>query len=218
MKVLFIAVHPDDETLGCGGTILKHKQKGDSLFWLIISELQSNNANYHKERRDIINSVSKTYKFNQVFDSGFSAKELHNVDFNEIISKISEVINDVKPDIIYTPNRSDVHTDHQIVAKAVASCTKTFRNPFIKRILMYECLSESETNFPLPENAFIPNVYSDITPFIDQKIDIMKLYKTEIHCPPLPRSPENIRALARFRGSLAGIDYAEAFMLLRDIF
>ena len=89
---------------------------------------------------------------------------------------------------------------------------------FVKRILMYECISETEIFPPLPENVFIPNVYSDISGFIEEKIRIMKIYDSEIHELLFPRSVENIMAVGRFRGSTITVEYAEVFMLIRDIF
>ena len=97
------------------------------------------------------------------------------------------------------------------------NCTKSFRNPFLKRILMYECISETEIAPPLPENTFVAHVYSDISDFLERKIEIMKRYESELQEPPLPRSIDNIRALARFRGATVSVQYAEAFMLLREL-
>lgn len=221
MKVLFVSVHPDDETLGCGGTIIKHKKNGDDIYWMIITEANQSEG-YSKEfveaRKLQIDKISDFYKFDKVSNLGFPAAKLQNVDFNDIVDKIATVMNSIKPQIVYTVNRSDVHTDHQVAAKAVFSCTKTFRYPFIKRILMYECLSETEMAPALHEAVFIPNVFSDISEYLDYKLEAMSIYETEVKSPPFPRSLENIKALARYRGSTAGVDYAEAFMLIRDVF
>ena len=221
MKVLFISVHPDDETLGCGGTILKYKQTNSDIFWLILTEA-SEKTGYSPEfvdqREKQIIAVNNAYGFNNCFMLNFPTTKLHEVPFEFLHEKISHVFHEIKPDIVYTINRSDVHTDHQVASKAVAGCVKSFRSPFIKKIFMYECISETEMSLPLQENAFIPNSYSDISNFIDQKLEIMKLYGTEVQEPPYPRSLENIKALARFRGSSAFMHYAEAFMLLREFF
>lgn len=221
MSVLVISVHPDDETLGCGGTILKHKDSNDDIFWLILTQA-SENLGYSREflsdRANQIAEISNEYKFNKIYNLGFPTTKLHAIEFSEIITKISSVIQEVKPEVIYTVNRSDIHTDHQVAAKAIMSCTKSFRNQFIKRILMYECISETEIAFPLPENTFVAHVYSDISDYIDRKIEIMKKYESELQDTPLPRSIENIRALARFRGATVSVQYAEAFMLLREVF
>ena len=221
MKVLIISVHPDDETLGCGGTILKHRKQNDDVCWLILTEA-SQVLGYSQEflskRENQINDIAQEYKFNKTYNLGFPTTKLHTLDFSELINKISSVIQEVKPEIIYTVNRSDIHTDHQVAAKAIMSCTKSFRNPFIKRILMYECISETEIAYPLPENTFVAHVYSDISDFLEKKIEIMKKYESEVQESPLPRSIDNLRALARFRGATVSVQYAEAFMLLREIF
>ena len=111
-------------------------------------------------------------------------------------------------------NRSDVHSDHRIAFQAIYSCTKSFRKPFIERILMYETLSETEFVPALSENVFIPNVFVDISNYMDKKLEIMQIYKSEIMEGNLPRSLNAIKMLAAFRGSRIGTDYAEAFMLL----
>lgn len=221
MKVLVVSVHPDDETLGCGGTILKHNAFNDEVFWMIITktdELIGFSKEFIKKREEQIKVVAKQYGFKDVYQLGFLTTKLHTVDFNVLISSVSNVINEVRPEIIYMNNRSDIHTDHQIAAKVLMSCTKSFRYLFIKKILMYECISETEIAPSLPENIFIPNVYSDITSFIDKKIDIMNIYDSEVQQPPLPRSLDNIKALARYRGASCGVDFAEAFMLVRERF
>ncbi len=221
MKVLVISVHPDDETLGCGGTLLKHSQHGDEVYWLNLTnpDVSAGFSKDFKNKRKLeIKAVAECYSFIEVFQSDYITTKLHLIDYNLLISEISRIINAVKPEIIYMINRSDIHTDHQIAAKAILSCTKSFRTPFIRRILMYECLSETEYAPPLAENIFAPNVFSDITNYLEMKIEIMQIYQSEVHSPPLPRSIENIRALARFRGASCGVDYAEAFMLIKEKF
>ena len=220
MKVLVISVHPDDETLGCGGTILKHSENKDEIFWLILTKV-TEPLGYSREfvskREKQVERVSNEYGFKKIYSLDFPTTRLHTIDFSVIIERMSSVIKEVEPEIIYTVNRSDIHTDHQIAAKAVMSCTKRFRNQFIKRILMYECISETELAPPLPENFFIPNVYADISDFLDKKIKIMKIYASEIQEPPFPRSEENIKALARYRGATVSVKFAEAFMLLMEL-
>lgn len=221
MKVLVTSVHPDDETLGCSGTILKHRELGDEIYWLILTKPNKSVGfamDFINKRKIEINNVNKLFGFKEVYQLDFITTQLHVMDFTLLLSEISKTINKIKPEIIYMNNRSDIHTDHQIAAKAILSSTKSFRTPFIKRLLMYECLSETEIAPPFPEKMFIPNVFSDISKFIDDKLEIIKIYESEVQDPPLPRSLENIRALARFRGASCGVDYAEAFMLVRERF
>ena len=221
MNILVVSVHPDDETLGCGGTILKHKKLKDNIFWMIVTSPTRDSGysqDFITERKDQINRVEKAYGFNNTFQLNFPTTRLHSIDFTDIIKKMARLIEKIKPEVIYSVNRSDIHTDHQITAKALASCTKAFRAPSIKKILMYECLSETEFAPALPENVFIPNIYSDISEFLEEKIQIMGIYQSEIHPSPMPRSFDSLRALARYRGTTICTKYAEAFMLIKEIF
>ena len=219
-KILIIATHPDDETLGCGGTILKHKAVGDTVHWLIVTSIKEESgfaASVVEARQQEIKTVSSMYGFDGVYDLDFSTMQLDDIPFAKLIGIISDVVGQVEPDIVYLPFISDVHTDHQIAFKAAYSCTKSFRYPSIKKIVMMETLSETEFAPSTKEDSFIPNMFVDITRFIDHKIDIMKHYKNEIGQPPFPRSERNIRALATFRGATAGCEYAESFMILKEI-
>ena len=135
MKILVISPHPDDETLGCGGTILKHKDIGDKIYWLIISNVNVKdewNKDIVKKRQKEIKKVEEMYDFEKTFKLDYPTAKLDTITMQEIIESISKVIFEIKPEIIYLPNRSDVHTDHQITFKVAYSCTKNFRYPFIR--------------------------------------------------------------------------------------
>ena len=219
-RVLVVSVHPDDETLGCGGTLLKHQNAGDEIFWLIITNVKEEYG-YSQARVIIrnleIDAVSKEYNFNKVVKLEFQPTKLNSENQPDLITKISKVFCEIKPEIIYLINRSDAHSDHRFAFSACYACTKAFRHPYIQKILMYECLSETEFAAQLPENVFIPNYFVDITEFIDKKIEIMGIYASEIEEHPFPRSIQNIRALASYRGASCGKHYAEAFQLLKYI-
>jgi len=220
-KVLFVAVHPDDETLACGGTILRHKAEGDEIYWMLITNIHTGNE-YDEEivasRQIEIEQVAKEYRFDKIFKLDFPTTRLDEIPRGDIVKAISKVVQEIMPDVIYLPNRGDVHSDHSIAFQAAYSCTKNFRYPSIKRILMMETLSETEFAPPLIESAFIPNVFIDISDYIDKKIEIMKIYKGELMPSPLPRSINTIKSLAAFRGSSISANYAEAFMLLKEIY
>lgn len=215
-KILVIAVHPDDETLGCGGTLLKHKANGDEIHWLICTTIDKNHS-YYETREEEIEEVSNLYKFNSVHNLRLKTMQVDEYSMSELVGKISKVISEIKPNIIYLPFKGDVHSDHRKIFEASYSCTKSFRYPFIKKIYMMETLSETEFAPSTKEDSFIPNVFVDISDFIDKKLEIMQIFKSEIAEHPFPRNERNIKALATFRGAISGCEYAESFMLLKEI-
>ena len=219
-RVLVIAVHPDDETLGCGGTILKHKSEDDEIYWLILTKANqkiTSIENIEATQKEYVRQAAIQYQFNEFFHLNFLTTELDQYSFGEIIRQIKLILDKIQPEILYIPNRSDIHSDHKIAFSACYASAKNFRMPFIKKILMYEILSETEYAPAVPENAFMPNVFIDITPFINKKLEIMKMFITEQMDEPLPRAMSSIKALNRYRGSRIGVKYAEAFMLLLEI-
>lgn len=220
-KVLFVAAHADDETLGCGGTILKHKAQGDEIHWLLMSGPTADPPMFYSQevidrRANTVKKVEAAYQFDSVIYLGFQAMFLHQIDAKDMIAKIDEAIMRIKPEIIYLMNSTDVHSDHRIAFDAVYACTKSFRKPFIEQILMLEALSETEFALATQATSFCPNVYVDITPYMDKKLEIMDMYKDQLMEEPYPRSLSSIKALARVRGSRAGVMYAEAFQLLYE--
>ena len=219
-RVIVISAHPDDEILGVVGTLLKHKKSGDNLAWIIItgiSETQGFSKERVKSREFEIQSVSDSIGFSKVFRLNYPTMSLNPQIVNEIIPKISSIFNEFEPEVIYVLNRSDVHSDHRYTFDAISACTKSFRYPFIKKVLMYECLSETEFAPILPEKVFQPNYFVDISDFFKKKIEIMQIYSSELGEHPFPRSNRNIEALAVHRGAIVGVEYAEAFQVIKYI-
>ena len=219
-KILVVAVHPDDETLGCGGTLLKHKDEGDEIHWLIATEIKRSDGFDNQEvlkRNGEIDKVEIFYNFDSVNRLNISTTKVDEISTSQLIDQISLVINKVKPNILYLPFKSDVHSDHRHIFNAVYSCTKSFRYFFIKKIYMMETLSETEFALSTKEDSFIPNVFVDISRYINKKIEAMRIYKGEMGIHPFPRSEKNIKALSSFRGATSGCECAESFMLLKEI-
>lgn len=219
-NIIVVSAYPDDETLGAGGTILKHVNNGDHVYWLIVTNVFENQG-FSKERVDSrqeeIKQVEKLLGIEKTFFLDYPTMTLSSSSLLKMVPEISEIFGEVKPEIIYCLNRSDAHSDHRVIFDAVMACTKSFRYPFIKKILMYECISETEFAPALAEKLFLPNYFVDITDYIDQKLEIMKVFESEIAEHPFPRSLENIKALAHFRGASVGVKYAESFQLLKYI-
>ena len=217
-KILVIAPHPDDETLGCGGTLFRYKKEGDLIYWVIvtgISEESGWSSKKVKKRDAEINATTKKYGFQEVFNFRLPTTKIDSLPVTDLIEKISDVYKKVEPEIIYMPFMYDVHTDHQTTAKAIHSTLKWFRYSHLKKVLMYETLSETEFNF-LGRTTFKPNVFIDISDYLEIKISTMKIFKSEMGKFPFPRSEKNIRSLASFRGSQSGFLAAEAFELVYE--
>lgn len=217
--ILFVSVHPDDETYGCAGTILKHKAMGDEIFWLNLTGATIEHPyGFSQEMLDareaLVAKIISAYGFSGHSNLNLPTQMLDTLDARDIIGPIDRIVSDWKPEVIYLPNRSDAHSDHRIGFSAAYAITKNFRKPFIKRILMYETLSETEFAPALPEMAFSPNTFVDISDYFEQKLEIVRMYDTELMPDPLPRSIHAVTGLAAYRGSRIGAKYAEAFMLL----
>lgn len=217
-NILFVSPHPDDETLGCGGTIFHHRKNRDNIYLLIVTNLSFDygwSKKIIEKREKEIQKIKKFYGFKKVYHLNFPTKYLDTLPIGKIIEEVSKVIKKTKSEIIYIPNKDDIHTDHQVVSRACLSSIKCFRNPSVKKVMGYEVISE--TNFNFSQNNFSPNVFIDISPFLKKKISAMNIYKSEIKKHPFPRSEKAIKALALLRGSQSGKNFAEAFQLYLEI-
>jgi len=216
-KVLVIAPHPDDETLGCGGTLLKHKNQGDEIFCLLITNMDLNDGwdlDVFNRRQKEIELVSNYYSFTECIKLDYAAAKIDQISTNELVMSIAKVVKDIKPETIYINFWDDVHTDHKVIFQAAYSCTKSFRYPYVKEVLVYETLSETDYSPPNNSSGFIPNYFVDISDTMERKLSIMEIYKSQVMNNFGPRSLSTIRALNRYRGSRINVEYAEAFMLL----
>jgi N-acetylglucosamine malate deacetylase 1 len=218
MNVIVVSPHPDDETLGAGGTLLKYKAQGHSIFWLNITNMKEEygyTTDIISERQLQISKVNKDYSFSGFFDLQLQPAYLERYNSGDIINQISKIFEKVRPEVVILPNRSDAHSDHKRVFDWCYSCTKVFRHPYIKTILTMEILSE--TDFGTMEDYFIPNYFVDVTDQMDKKAEILRLYDSELGEHPFPRSIEGLEALAKIRGISAGTKYAEAFKVMKII-
>ncbi|RDB42159.1 PIG-L family deacetylase [Halomonas sp. DQ26W] len=218
--VLVIAPHPDDETLGCGGTLLKLKAQGANVHWLIVTTIAGVpgfSSTQAQKRAQEIDLVAEEYGFDGVHKCELPTAMLDTLNKGELVFSMAEVINHLKPDTLFLPYRNDVHSDHASVFDAIVSASKSFRSPFVRSIYAYETLSETDFGLRPDDSGFRPNLYIDIGGYLEKKIDIMKLFDGEMGVFPFPRSEECIHALATLRGAQSNAQAAEAFMILKEI-
>ena len=221
MKTLIVAPHPDDELLGCGGTLLRRVAEGGTVAWLLMTAITESagwSAERIQQRAAEIDRVREGLQVapHHLYALGFPTAELDRIPMSILVAKISEVFADFQPDEVLLPYPGDVHSDHRLTFEAASACTKWFRYPSVKRVLAYETPSETDFGIDQRNSGFKPNVFVDIGLQLERKIELMKIYKSEVGDFPFPRSEKTLKALAQLRGSQAGFDAAEAFMLLRE--
>ncbi len=210
--------HPDDETLGAGGTILRMLAEGHEVYWLNFTAMQ-NTTKFSKDildRRKVqLNEIEIFYHFSGVYHLDMPTTELEKIDSGEAIDRVGRIFREIEPDFLILPDYNDAHSDHKKVFEWCYACSKIFRFPFVRQVMTMEIISE--TDFGTPMNPFVPNYYIDITDYMEQKINAMKIYDTELGAVPFPRSIDNIKARAMINGATAGVRYAEAFRLIKCI-
>lgn len=215
-KILIIAPHPDDEVLGCGGTVVKHSKTGDEVYLCIVTKAYTPewSEEFLKNRQKEVEKANKILGIKKTYFLDFPTVKLDTIPQKEVIKAIYKVIDEVKPNIMYIPHEGDINKDHRLVFESCLVATKPI-NYKIKRILSYETLSETEWGQPI--ESFTPNVYVNISETFEKKIEAMKAYESELKQYPHPRSLEIVEVLAKKRGSEILVKFAEAFMLIREI-
>ena len=218
-RVLVVAPHPDDETLGVGGTIAKYSAQGDEVFVLMVSghlpPIYSRKA-YEETVSEAYSAFSvlgvKKSEFLEIPATMIGDQPLH-----EVNGRISKVVNDFNPHIVLCPY-PDRHIDHRLVFDSVMVATRPVGvGKDIKIVAAYETLSETHWNAPHIEPNFTPNWVVDISDHISKKLNALECYKSQISEFPGPRSIEAVEALAKFRGTQAGFGYGEGFHIVRMI-
>ena len=215
-NVVVVAPHADDESLGAGGTLLRHKAEGHKIHWVIVTSptTKDYSDDFIKKRKEQISKIKKIYNFDSLTELGFEPTSLNTNNFGDLLGKVKSLFNSISPNVLYTCYPYDAHSDHLFSYKASIAATKKFRTDSIERVLMYETLSETNFSYSLTDK-FNPNYYINVTDYFDQKMKILSLYDSEIKKHPFPRSKNSIKALAELRGSESNTHYAEAFQLLK---
>jgi LmbE family N-acetylglucosaminyl deacetylase len=218
-KILVIAPHPDDEVLGCGGTIAKHTQQGAEVYLCIVTKGYTPDwsEEFLKKRPKEIKKAGALLGIKKTYFVDFPTVKLDTIPQKQLNDSIAQVVDEVKPEVVYIPHRGDINKDHRLVFEAAMVAVRPKPGSTVTRVLSYETLSETEWGVLSGDNAFIPNVYIDISETLEIKLKAMSAYQSELKEYPHPRSLEAISALAKTRGASIGVKAAEAFILVREI-
>ena len=220
-RILIVAAHPDDEVLGCFGTVTKLIRQGYEAYTLILSRGKTSRDGECED--DIKKLAEETIKANEligikkIFRLNFPDNAFDTVSLLSIVKEIEKIKKEINPEIIFTHHSGDINIDHQITAKAVLTATRPMKGECVKTIYAMEIPSSTEWNGYSPQTAFCPNVFFDIAESVDLKLKAMKLYQSELREYPHPRSLKYIKDLAALSGAKNGLDYCENFMLIRKI-
>lgn len=224
--VLVVAAHPDDEVLGCGGTIAKLAQKGHSVHILILAEgitsreVSRDRDSKREELNDLAVIAEKSAKIlgaKSIQLKSFPDNRMDGVEQLEVVKVIEQIIDDMKPHTVLTHHCGDVNVDHRVVHQSVITACRPTPAQCVKRILAFEVPSSTEWQVNAGFSPFQPNWFETIDSVFDVKIEALKIYQKEMRSWPHPRSFEAVSHLAKWRGATVGVNYAESFILLRHV-
>ena len=218
-RVLVITPHPDDETLGVGGSIAKLINQGHDVYILTVS----GHLPPLYDRKDYDKTVKEAHKAYDILgitNSKFleiPATMIGDEPVHSLNNKIASVVNDYRPNFVFCPF-PDRHIDHRLIFESTLVATRPVQvGADIELVAAYETLSETHWNAPYIEPNFTPNLVIDISKYINQKVEAMKCFRSQLTINKGPRSVKAVKALAQFRGSQSGFDFGEALFIIRMV-
>ncbi len=223
-SILVVAAHPDDEVLGCGGTMAKHRAQGDDVHVLIMAEgitARDQTRNREHRNQDLFALNEMAQQVHTILNStscklhDFPDNRMDSIDRLDVVKVIENVIQQHKPDTIYTHHAGDVNIDHRRTHEAVITACRPQPGHCVKRLLFFEVPSSTEWQPPHSAAYFMPTWFVDISETLSKKLDALKSYDSEMRNFPHPRSYKAVEALAQWRGATAGFESAEGFVLGR---
>lgn len=223
MKVLVVAAHPDDELLGCAGTLARHARAGDEVHVLIMAQgATSRDDQRHADKRGeqikaLRSSAEKAAAHLGLASprfAGFADNRMDGCDLLDVVKQVETVVAEVGPAVIYTHSLSDLNVDHRVTHQAVMTACRPLPGSPVRTILAFETPSSTEWSL---ENVFRPNHFIDISTFLTLKLEALSFYEQEMREFPHARSLRNIEALSIHRGASVGLEAAEAFEVVREV-
>jgi LmbE family N-acetylglucosaminyl deacetylase len=222
--VLVVAAHPDDEVLGCAGTLARHAMAGHQVHIALLTDGVSSREPRRTMREDEILrrrggaiEAAKILGANPPYFLDFPDQRLDSVPLVEIVKSIEHLAAPLQPDIIYTHSIGDLNVDHRLACAAVLTAFRPTPGQSVSAIYGFEILSSTEWNFGAPNVAFQPARFVCISDVLGHKISALEAYDEEMREFPHPRSYDAVRGLAALRGSTVGVKAAEAFSVLREV-
>lgn len=220
MRILTVAAHPDDETLGAGGTMAWHAARGDTVWACVLTEGVTSRHDRVEQQLDCARRACDTLGVEKLVLVGLPDQRLDTLSLLDVIGPIEQCIDDLQPDVVLTHFGGDVNEDHRLVSRATMVATRPVPGTSVKRVCAFEIPSSTDWAPPVPGSVFAPNLFVDISDTLDTKLTAMKAYADTYHSEvrpfPHPRSMEALTAYAQRSGAVSGLLAAEPFMLLRE--
>lgn len=215
--VLVVAAHPDDEVLGCGGTIAKHVDEGDMVYIIFMADGVTSRGvkdDFIDKRNLSAVEASQQLGAQTPYFLGFPDNRMDTVALLDVVQKLESHIEKLKPSIIYTHHFGDLNIDHRITHQAVLTACRPQPDFCVKEIYTFEVLSSTEWQSPYV-NSFSPSMFVDVSKYMNKKMDALKSYESEMRPYPHSRSYKNVESLAIYRGASVGVECAEAYEVVR---
>jgi len=224
-KILAVVAHPDDEVLGCGGTMARLAGEGHEVYATILGEGITSRLDQRTQADPVI--LQELRNRSRLASRLLGAKELYLHDFPDnrfdtvplldVVKTIEKAIDRFEPQVVYTHHGGDLNIDHVVTHRAVMTATRPVGNCPVKEIYAFEVPSATEWAFGQFRQGFQPNVFTDISTTLERKIEAMEIYESEARAFPHPRSPMALRTIAKRWGIVVGVACAEAFELIRSV-
>lgn len=219
-SILVVVAHPDDEVLGCGGSIARHVAQGDRVRVVFLADgvgaRAGNCQEAARERVHAAESACQLLGVSQTFYLGFPDNQLDSVSLLTITQKLEKIGAQVLPEVVYTHHCGDLNIDHRIAYQSVLTAFRPLPNSSVRDILAFEVVSSTDWA-SVGQTVFLPNVFVDISDFWEKKLNALRAYDREMRPEPHSRSYEHMRCIAQHRGFCVGLQMAEAFMMARSI-
>lgn len=223
-RVLAVVAHPDDEVLGCGGTLRKHADRGDEVYVCFLADGEGSRQQSSGKLEALVTGREQSARkaaeilgVSEVFSHRFPDNRMDSIDLLQIVQAVEQHVSDLRPQVVYSHHAGDVNVDHRLAHQAVVTACRPQPGNQVQALLFFETASSTEWQTSASLMPFVPNWYVDISDTLPAKIEALSAYAEEMRPWPHVRSTEGLKHLAHWRGCSVGVDAAEAFMLGRAI-